>query len=170
MKSQDWQWGAWVRRRTLGPPVKGLSVISVCQECSACGSHALLWKCVNNARQKILIFVDFWREKQYNNIHWWSVGIFAREEKNAWSLAILKIWLIRIWTGIWAGGITNPLTVIEQLTCLMFIRSLDEKEPETEQYENLSGEAVDKIFPPSPAGQSRRWSKYRARDTDADQA
>ncbi len=30
----------------------------------------------------------------------------------------------KIWTDIWAGGITNPLTVIEQLTYLMFIRSL----------------------------------------------
>ena len=29
----------------------------------------------------------------------------------------------KIWTDIWAGGITNPLTVIEQLTYLMFIRS-----------------------------------------------
>ena len=32
----------------------------------------------------------------------------------------------KIWTDIWAGGISNPLTVIEQLTYLMFIRSLDE--------------------------------------------
>ncbi len=32
----------------------------------------------------------------------------------------------------WAGGITNPLTVIEQLTYLMFIRLLDEKELENE--------------------------------------
>ena len=38
----------------------------------------------------------------------------------------------KIWTDIWAGGITNPLTVIEQLTYLMFIRSLDEKELENE--------------------------------------
>ena len=30
----------------------------------------------------------------------------------------------KIWTDIWAGGITNPLTVIEQLPYLMFIRSL----------------------------------------------
>lgn len=37
----------------------------------------------------------------------------------------------KIWTDIWAGGITNPLTVIEQLTYLMFIRSLDEKECQT---------------------------------------
>ena len=33
----------------------------------------------------------------------------------------------KIWTDMWAGCITNPLTVIEQLTYLMFIRSLDEK-------------------------------------------
>ena len=48
----------------------------------------------------------------------------------------------KIWTDIWAGGITNPLTVIEQLTYLMFIRSLDEKDTETEQLENLSGETL----------------------------
>lgn len=41
----------------------------------------------------------------------------------------------KIWTDLWAGGITNPLTVIEQLTYLMFIRSLDEKEMETEELE-----------------------------------
>lgn len=46
----------------------------------------------------------------------------------------------KIWTDIWAGGITNPLTVIEQLTYLMFIRSLDEKELATEDFENMAGE------------------------------
>ena len=70
----------------------------------------------------------------------------------------------KIWTDIWAGGITNPLTVIEQLTYLMFIRSLDEKELETEEYENLTGEKMDKIFPQSPAGQSMRWSKFKDND------
>ena len=52
----------------------------------------------------------------------------------------------KIWTDIWAGGITNPLTVIEQLTYLMFIRSLDEKELENEGFENLTGEVGEKIF------------------------
>ena len=50
----------------------------------------------------------------------------------------------KIWTDMWAGGITNPLTVIEQLTYLMFIRSLDEKELENESFEALSGEKMDK--------------------------
>lgn len=70
----------------------------------------------------------------------------------------------KIWTDIWAGGITNPLTVIEQLTYLMFIRSLDEKELETEEFENMSGEKMDKIFPHSPIGQSMRWSKFKNDD------
>lgn len=70
----------------------------------------------------------------------------------------------KIWTDIWAGGITNPLTVIEQLTYLMFIRSLDEKELETEELENLMGEKMEHIFPASSAGQSMRWSKFKNND------
>ena len=70
----------------------------------------------------------------------------------------------KIWTDIWAGGITNPLTVIEQLTYLMFIRSLDEKELETEEFENMSGEKMAKIFPQSAIGQSMRWSKFKNND------
>lgn len=70
----------------------------------------------------------------------------------------------KIWTDIWAGGITNPLTVIEQLTYLMFIRSLDEKELETEEFENMTGEKMEKIFPQSAAGQSMRWSKFKDND------
>lgn len=54
----------------------------------------------------------------------------------------------KIWTDIWAGGITNPLTVIEQLTYLMFIRSLDEKELENEQFEAISGEKQAKTVLP----------------------
>jgi type I restriction enzyme M protein len=77
---------------------------------------------------------------------------------------IIKNKVDKIWTDIWAGGITNPLTVIEQLTYLMFIRSLDEKELETEEFENMTVEKMDKIFPPSPAGQMMRWSSFKDRD------
>ena len=45
----------------------------------------------------------------------------------------------KIWLDVFAGGMTNPLTVIEQLTYLIFIRTLDEKEQETETMENLLG-------------------------------
>ena len=78
---------------------------------------------------------------------------------------IIKNKIDKIWTDIWAGGITNPLTVIEQLTYLMFIRSLDEKELEAEEFANLTGETADFIFPQSEIGQSMRWSKFRNKDS-----
>ena len=77
---------------------------------------------------------------------------------------VIKNKVDKIWTDIWAGGITNPLTVIEQLTYLLFIRSLDEKELENEEIENMTGEKVQKIFPESIAGQSMRWSRFKNRD------
>lgn len=70
----------------------------------------------------------------------------------------------KIWNDIYAGGISNPLTVIEQLTYLMFIRSLDEKELENETFEIEGGIKVEKIFPVSAAGQSMRWSKFKNND------
>ena len=71
----------------------------------------------------------------------------------------------KIWDDIAAGGITNPITVIEQLTYLMFIRSLDEKELENEEFANMMGEPIDNIFPLSMTGQSMRWSKFKDKDS-----
>ena len=81
---------------------------------------------------------------------------------------VIKNKIDKIWTDIWAGGITNPLTVIEQLTYLMFIRSLDEKEIETEEFAHSMGmeaDEADLIFPQSAVGQSMRWSKFKDRDS-----
>lgn len=77
---------------------------------------------------------------------------------------VIKNKVDKIWTDIWAGGITNPLTVIEQLTYLMFIRSLDEKELETEEFEHMAGKEMSKIFPQSKLGQSMRWSRFKNSD------
>ena len=76
----------------------------------------------------------------------------------------IKSKIDKIWTDIWAGGITNPLTVIEQLTYLIFIRSLDEKEYENESIENLTGTPQEKIFPQSDIGQSLRWHNFKDKD------
>ena len=77
---------------------------------------------------------------------------------------VIKNKVDKIWTDIWAGGITNPLTVIEQLTYLMFIRSLDEKELEAEEFDNMTGKKGARIFPESAVGQSMRWSRFKDRD------
>ena len=73
----------------------------------------------------------------------------------------------KIWTDLWAGGITNPLTVIEQLTYLMFIRSLDEKELENERMEALTGnpclESFPRMKPDSPCAGAGLKTKMPAR-------
>lgn len=71
----------------------------------------------------------------------------------------------KIWTDLWAGGITNPLTVIEQLTYLMFIRSLDEKDLEAESFEALGGDKLPKVFPETEEGQAMRWSNFKNKDS-----
>lgn len=70
----------------------------------------------------------------------------------------------KIWKDIWASGLTQPITVIEQITYLMFIRSLDQKDIDAEAMENLIGQKQNKIFPETPEGQRMRWSKFKDRD------
>lgn len=74
---------------------------------------------------------------------------------------VIKNKIDNIWTIIWAGGITNPITVIEQLTYLMFIHDLDVKELETERLENLTRTKMERIFPQTPAGQALRWHNFK---------
>ena len=38
----------------------------------------------------------------------------------------LKSQIDKVWEAFWTGGLSNPLTVIEQITYLLFIRRLDE--------------------------------------------
>ena len=70
----------------------------------------------------------------------------------------------KIWKDIWASGLTQPITVIEQITYLMFIRSLDQKDIDAEALENLTCQKQNKIFPETPEGQRMRWSKFKDRD------
>ena len=74
-----------------------------------------------------------------------------------------------IWQKMWEGGITNPLEVISQLTYLMFIRSLDEKELEAERMEQALGTPQPRIFPQTYHneygaqidGEQLRWSRFK---------
>src|SRR5687768_15119728 len=40
----------------------------------------------------------------------------------------------RLWEEFWTGGITNPLTVIEQISFLMFIRLMDVRESRLDNF------------------------------------
>ena len=84
---------------------------------------------------------------------------------------VIKNKIDKIWTDIWAGGLTMPFKVIEQITYLMFIRSLDQKEINNEKKAVMFKRRgiksqVDMIFPASEAGQSMRWSRFKDADPD----
>ncbi len=71
-----------------------------------------------------------------------------------------------IWDIFWSSGMTNPLTVIEQITYLMFIKILDDNELRKEaNAAAFDMEVIDPIF--DEAHQSCRWSKFRHFEAEA---
>ena len=72
----------------------------------------------------------------------------------------------KIWENVWAAGLTNPLSVIEQITYLMFIRALDDQEINNIRSKTLLGADVELIFPESDIGQAMRWSNFKFRNAD----
>ncbi|MGF3113382.1 type I restriction-modification system subunit M N-terminal domain-containing protein [Facklamia sp. P9177] len=58
----------------------------------------------------------------------------------------LKNKVDRIWETFWTGGVTNPLTVIEQFTYLIFIKTLDDKQLQSEAEANILGLEPKIIF------------------------
>lgn len=66
----------------------------------------------------------------------------------------------RIWDAFWAGGISNPIEVIEQMTYLLFIKRLDELHTVREKKANrLKREIEDPIF--NSKQQKLRWSVFK---------
>ena len=78
----------------------------------------------------------------------------------------LKTKVDGIWDIFWSNGVSNPLTVIEQLTYLMFIKILDDNETRRERNAELLGEAVaDPVF--DADHQNCRWHIFRNYEPEA---
>lgn len=67
----------------------------------------------------------------------------------------------QLWEKFWTGGITNPLTVIEQISFLMFARLLDIQETNSERIAARSGQPFKRLFPEDREGQLLRWQNFR---------
>ncbi len=65
----------------------------------------------------------------------------------------------RIWTNFWEGGVTNPLTVIEQITYLLFIKGLDDIDIAHEKNDHMLGIKTKRIF--DEKHQECRWSIFK---------
>lgn len=73
-----------------------------------------------------------------------------------------------IWDIFWAGGLTNPLDVIEQITYLMFIHDLDEADTRRTKESEMLGLPFNSIFSEEVEiggikvnGDQLKWSVFR---------
>lgn len=77
----------------------------------------------------------------------------------------LKSQVDKVWEAFWTGGLSNPLTVIEQMTYLLFIRRLDELQTAKEQKANLLKKPIEEpIYDES--NQDLRWSRFKDFDPE----
>ena len=76
----------------------------------------------------------------------------------------LKSKIDAIWTTFWTGGVTNTITIVEQLTYLIFIKDLDETEVRNE-LKARHGFKYTPIF--SPEQQKFRWKNLKEMDVTA---
>ncbi len=73
----------------------------------------------------------------------------------------------QIWNAFWSGGVSNPLSVIEQITYLLFIKRLDDLHTLEENKAAALGSKLERrIFPDGKDDQGRpysdlRWSRFK---------
>ena len=72
----------------------------------------------------------------------------------------LKAKVDNIWNTMWSGGISNPLSVIEQLTYLLFIKRLDEMHTLKESKAARTGKPIEGPIL-APHQDAIRWSRFR---------
>ena len=73
----------------------------------------------------------------------------------------LKNDIDKLWEKFWTGGIANPLTVIEQISYLMFARMLDIQETTNERKSSRTQKNFVHLFPKSSEGQLLRWQNFK---------
>lgn len=77
----------------------------------------------------------------------------------------LKSQIDKIWNDFWTGGISNPLTVIEQFTYLIFLKQLDDKQITIDKEKQLLGASKKKdIY--TEAQKPLRWSYFKELDPE----
>ena len=58
----------------------------------------------------------------------------------------IKSEINKLWDKFWSGGISNPLTAIEQISYLLFMRRIDEMDLKELKKAEFTGEPYQSIF------------------------
>lgn len=77
----------------------------------------------------------------------------------------LKSQIDKIWNDFWTGGISNPLTVIEQFTYLIFLKQLDDRQVTIDKEKQLLGSSKKaNIY--TEEQKPLRWSYFKELDPE----
>jgi len=76
----------------------------------------------------------------------------------------LKSRIDKLWEEFWTGGVANPLTVIEQISFLMFARMLDITETRNEKRAARTKKSFKRVF--NDDQQHLRWSNFKQLGAD----
>ncbi len=71
----------------------------------------------------------------------------------------IKSSIDRLWDKFWSGGISNPLTAIEQISYLLFMKRLDQFDLSEKQKAEFTGKPHKSIF--DGENENLRWSHFR---------
>ena len=69
-----------------------------------------------------------------------------------------------IWSKFWSGGIANPLNAIEQITALIFLKMLSEKDNQKISQSSFTGEDYISIF---ENDKSAKWDNFKELDSES---
>ncbi|WP_271223777.1 type I restriction-modification system subunit M N-terminal domain-containing protein, partial [Streptosporangium carneum] len=79
----------------------------------------------------------------------------------------IKNQIDNIWNAFWSGGVSNPLSVIEQITYLLFIKRLDELHEKEERKSNRLKKPMERRYFPEGEDElglpyeDMRWSRFK---------
>lgn len=76
---------------------------------------------------------------------------------------VLRSQIDALWDKLWAGGLSNPLDSIEQLSFLLFLKRLDEAEQDRERDVRLGRKKRKPVFP-DPKLRWSYWTNLKAED------
>lgn len=71
----------------------------------------------------------------------------------------IKASINKLWDKFWSGGISNPLTAIDQISYLLFMKRLDEIDTKKLQDAEFTGESYKSIFANDKS--DLRWSHFK---------
>jgi type I restriction enzyme M protein len=69
----------------------------------------------------------------------------------------LKSKINKLWDKFWSGGLSNPITAIEQMSYLIFMKKLEDEDEKRIREAGFTGEKYDSIF---KGHEECKWSKW----------